>query len=150
MTSRWIEDNGFERQTFSIGQAIYFADRKVQMPVSTTAPVKMRSPTSPYALEYMYRFNRDWRLDLRLQLGWRNPPHPLRQRDVPLPAGRQPNKVVNAGFRYRDDTIRYDQASGTWTWQRLRHSGTDPTTSRHSRRTAMTSPSSGRWSRSGT
>ena len=27
-----------------------------------------------------------------------------------------PNKVVNAGFRYRDDTIRYDQASGTWTY----------------------------------
>ena len=25
-----------------------------------------------------------------------------------------PNKVVNAGYRYRNDSVRYDQASGNW------------------------------------
>jgi LPS-assembly protein len=32
LTSRWIEENGFERQRISVGQAYYFKDRKVQMP----------------------------------------------------------------------------------------------------------------------
>ena len=29
LTSRWIEENGFERQRISVGQAYYFKDRKV-------------------------------------------------------------------------------------------------------------------------
>jgi LPS-assembly protein len=32
VTSRWIEDNGFERQRISVGQALYFKDREVQLP----------------------------------------------------------------------------------------------------------------------
>lgn len=32
ITNRWIEENGFERQRISVGQALYFKDREVQLP----------------------------------------------------------------------------------------------------------------------
>ena len=61
LTSRWIEENGFERQRVSIGQAYYFKDRKVQMPGISDNRDDSTSKVSPYAFEYAYRFNRDWR-----------------------------------------------------------------------------------------
>jgi hypothetical protein len=27
-----------------------------------------------------------------------------------------PNKVVNVGYRYRNDQVRYDQTTGKWQW----------------------------------
>lgn len=60
LSNRWIERNGFERQRFSIGQAFYFADRQVQMPgIDYRTRADAQSSQSPYALEYLYRFNRD-------------------------------------------------------------------------------------------
>ena len=117
LTNRWIEDNGFERQRFSIGQAFYFKDREVTMP-DRGGKLKERSDytnsTSPYALEYMYRFNRDWRVNFDLaqerSLG--------QTRSGSLMFHYQPednpNKVINVGYRYRNDTLRYDQRSGEW------------------------------------
>lgn len=64
VTSRWIEDNGFERQNVSIGQAYYFKDRKVQLPGLDYRDRKdSQSDVSPYALMYNYYFNRDWRFN---------------------------------------------------------------------------------------
>ena len=62
VTSRWIEENGFERQRVSVGQALYFKDREVQLPgVLAADRDDARSDVSPIALEYAFRFNRDWR-----------------------------------------------------------------------------------------
>src|SRR5690606_3640869 len=64
VTNRWIEENGFERQRFSIGQAFYFKDRKVQLPgIDWRTRDSSQSDVSPYALEYQYAFNRDWRFN---------------------------------------------------------------------------------------
>jgi LPS-assembly protein len=117
ITSRWIEENGFERQRFSLGQALYFADRKVQMPgIPYRTREDAQSDVSPYALEYVYRFNRDWRLSS--DFNWDPDSHTTRSGSVMFhyQPEDEPNKVVNAGFRYRNDTMRYDQASGTWTY----------------------------------
>jgi LPS-assembly protein len=119
LTNRWIEDNGFERQRFSIGQAFYFEDRKVTMP-DRTGTLKDRadyqSSVSPYALEYLYRFNRDWRLSS--DFNWDPDSHSTRSGSLMFHYQPEdnPNKVINAGYRYRNDTMRYDQASGTWTY----------------------------------
>ena len=87
VTNRWIEDNGFERQRISVGQAVYFKDRKVQLPgIDAKTRDDAQSDVSPYALEYEYRWNRDWRTTADLQLGPGQPQPSLRQRDVPLPA----------------------------------------------------------------
>ncbi len=123
VTNRWIEPNGFERQRFSIGQAVYFKDRKVTMPDSfrglpNTTSLKDRgdytSGVSPYALEYLYRFNRDWRFSS--DFNWDPDSGSTRSGSAMFHYQPEdnPNKVVNAGYRYRNDTVRYDEASGNW------------------------------------
>jgi len=117
VTNRWIEPNGFERQRFSIGQTYYFEDRKVQMPGIDYRDRDMaQSSVSPYALEYMYRYNRDWHFTSTFN--WDPDSHSTRSGSAMWhyqPADN-PNKIVNIGYRYRNDTMRYDQASGQWTY----------------------------------
>ena len=115
VTSRWIEDNGFERQRFSIGQALYFKDRKVQLPgVAFEDRDDAQSDVSPYALEYEYRFNRDWRFNS--DFNWDPDSHSTRSGSAMFHYQPEdnPNKVVNLGYRYRDDTVHYDSATGRW------------------------------------
>ncbi|MCQ4241472.1 LPS-assembly protein LptD [Stutzerimonas stutzeri] len=117
VTSRWVEPNGFERQRVSIGQAFYFEDRKVQMPgIDYRDRDTEQASVSPYALEYMYRYNRDWRFTSSFV--WDPDSHTTRSGSAMWhyqPADN-PNKIVNIGYRYRNDTMRYDQASGQWTY----------------------------------
>jgi LPS-assembly protein len=115
VTNRWIEDNGFERQRFSIGQALYFADRKVQLPgISYEDRKDAQSDVSPYALEYEYRFNRDWRATS--DFNWDPDSKTTRSGSAMFhyQPEDEPGKIVNAGFRYRNDQVRYDQNSGRW------------------------------------
>lgn len=115
VTSRWIEDNGFERQRFSIGQALYFKDRKVQLPgVAFEDRDDAQSDVSPYALEYEYRFNRDWRFNS--DFNWDPDSRSTRSGSAMFHYQPEdnPNKVVNLGYRYRDDTVHYDSATGRW------------------------------------
>ncbi|EIK51807.1 organic solvent tolerance protein OstA [Stutzerimonas stutzeri TS44] len=117
VTNRWIEPDGFERQRFSIGQTYYFRDRDVQLPGMTLEDrPDAQSDVSPYALEYMYRYNHDW--NFTSTFNW--DPDEGRTRSGSAmwhyqPADN-PNKIVNIGYRYRNDTIRYDQSSGKWTY----------------------------------
>lgn len=119
VTSRWIESNGFERQRLGIGQAFYFEDRKVTMP-DRTGTLRNRndyqSSVSPYALQYLYRFNRDWRLTS--DFNWDPDSHTTRSGSLMFHYQPEdnPNKVVNLGYRYRNDTLRYDQATGAWVY----------------------------------
>ncbi len=115
VTNRWIEDNGFERQRFSIGQAVYFQDRKVQQPgIDWRTRKDAQSDVSPYALEYEYRFNRDWRYSS--DFNWDPDSKKTRSGSAMFhyQPEAEPGKIVNAGFRYRDDQVRYDQNSGRW------------------------------------
>ncbi|MGA6099648.1 LPS-assembly protein LptD [Stutzerimonas marianensis] len=115
VTNRWIEPNGMERQRFSIGQTYYFRDRKVQLPNLEDRPGST-SDVSPYALEYMFRFNRDWRFTSTFN--W--DPDEGRTRSGSAMFHYQPadnpNKILNVGYRYRNDTVRFDQATGQWTY----------------------------------
>ncbi|MCU1725344.1 LPS-assembly protein LptD [Pseudomonas sp. 5P_5.1_Bac1] len=115
VTNRWIEENGFERQRFSIGQALYFKDRKVQLPgIDYRTRADAQSDVSPYALEYEYRFNRDWRFNS--DFNW--DPDSRNTRSGSAMFHYQPegnlNKVVNLGYRYRNDTVSYNSATGRW------------------------------------
>ncbi|WP_295476187.1 LPS-assembly protein LptD [uncultured Pseudomonas sp.] len=115
VTNRWIEDNGFERQRFSIGQAVYFADRKVQLPGVVFADRKdAQADVSPYALEYEYRFNRDWRFSS--DFNWDPDSHSTRSGSAMFhyQPEENPGKIVNVGYRYRNDLVRYDQTTGKW------------------------------------
>ena len=115
VTTRWIAPNGFEQQTFSIGQAAYFSDRKVQMPgIEYEDRDDAKTSTSPYALQHVYRFNRDWRL--ASDFNWDKNTHSTRSGSTMF--HYQPeddlNKMVNLGYRYSNDTIVYDPDTGKW------------------------------------
>jgi len=116
VTSRWIEENGFERQRISVGQAYYFKNREVQLPgIDPKTREDAKSSVSPYALEYEYRWNRDWRATA--DYNWDPDSRSPRSGSAMFhyqPADN-PNKVINAGYRYRNDQVRYDQNTGKWT-----------------------------------
>nr|WP_314492280.1 LPS-assembly protein LptD [uncultured Pseudomonas sp.] len=115
LTSRWIEDNGFERQTFSIGQALYFKDREVQLPgIDYRDRQDSTSDVSPYALVYGYRFNRDWRFNS--DFNWDPDSRSTRSGSAMFhyQPEDEPNKIVNLGYRYRNDQIVFDSSTGTW------------------------------------
>ncbi|CAM3799106.1 LPS-assembly protein LptD [Pseudomonas reidholzensis] len=115
VTNRWIEENGFERQRISVGQAVYFQDRKVQLPgIDWRTRQDSQSNVSPYALEYMFAFNRDWRLNA--EYNWDPDTSSPRSGSAMFHYQPEdnPNKVINAGYRYRNDLVRYDSLTGTW------------------------------------
>jgi LPS-assembly protein len=115
VTSRWIEDDGFERQRISVGQALYFKDREVQLPgIDAKTRKDTQASVSPYALEYEYRWNRDWRTTA--DYNWDPDSRSPRSGSAMFHYQPEdnPNKVVNLGYRYRNDQIRYDQNTGQW------------------------------------
>ncbi len=116
VTTRFVEPDGFERQRLSVGQIYYFRDREVQLPGLEGNRPDNTSNVSPYALEYLYRYNRDWHFTSTFN--W--DPDEGRTRSGSAMFHYQPadnpNKIVNFGYRYRNDVIRFDQASGNWTY----------------------------------
>ncbi|CRM25061.1 LPS-assembly protein LptD [Pseudomonas sp. 25 R 14] len=115
VTSRWIEENGFERQRVSVGQALYFKDREVQLPGIVAADrADSRSDVSPIALDYEFRFNRDWRATA--DYNWDTEEHSPRSGSAMFHYQPEdnPNKVINVGYRYRNDQVVYNQLTGKW------------------------------------
>lgn len=115
LTSRLIEDNGFERQRVSLGQAYYFADRKVQMPgIDWRERRGATDDSSPIALQYLYRINNDWRITA--DYNWRAEQSKTESGSIML--HYQPesnlNKIFNIGFRYRDDNVVYNWWASKW------------------------------------
>ncbi|WP_223502327.1 LPS-assembly protein LptD [Pseudomonas sp. BF-R-24] len=115
VTNRWIEDDGFERQRISVGQALYFKDREVQLPgVNFNDRDDAKASVSPYALEYEYRWNRDWRTTA--DYNWDPDSRSPRSGSAMFHYQPEdnPNKVVNLGYRYRNDQVIYNQNTGKW------------------------------------
>ncbi|MDY0835808.1 LPS-assembly protein LptD [Pseudomonas sp. SED1] len=115
VTNRWIEENGFERQRISVGQAVYFKDREVQLPgIDPATRDDAHSNVSPIALDYEFRFNRDWRATANYN--WDTESRSPRSGSAMFHYQPEdnPNKVVNLGYRYRNDQVVYNQLTGKW------------------------------------
>lgn len=115
MTSRLLEQDGFERQRVSLGQAYYFQDRKVQMPgINWRERDEATDSSSPIAFQYLYRLNRDWRVSS--EYNWS--PEASKTESGSVMLHYQPednlNKIFNIGLRYRDDNVVYDWVSSRW------------------------------------
>jgi len=127
LTYRWLEEDGFERQRVAIGQTHYFQSRKVTMnPQNVRDPLQAGSEQhyrsrhnnvrkrSPLAGQYMYRFGRDW--SLTGDMTW--DPDIKKTSSGSLMLHYQPEddprKILNLGYRYRDDGVYYDENTGRW------------------------------------
>lgn len=137
VTTRFIESNGFERATLSAGQIYYFRDRRVQLPglsekdldlleqkrLEDPALPEVKRPDtdswrSPYALAGLYRFNRDW--NVTSDFNW-NPNTSRTESGSAMfhyQPENNPNKVVNAGYRYREDSRRFNSSTGRFEYGR--------------------------------
>jgi len=116
-TSRFIEPNGFERANVSLGELFYFRDREVQLPgLENNLPDDATTSRSPYALAGMYRFNRDWRING--EYNWDPVLHHTDSGSVMFhyQPETQPGKVLNVGYRYRDNVRTYDPNLGRFTY----------------------------------
>ncbi|PTU74939.1 LPS-assembly protein LptD [Pseudomonas mangrovi] len=109
VTSRFVEANGFERARVAIGQAYHFEDRRVQLP---GIDEKEEASISPIAMLGQYRFDRDWRLSSTLN--WDPDRGETSSGSVMFhfQPEAEPGKVVNAGYRYRNDTRRFNPLLG--------------------------------------
>ncbi|SDT87447.1 LPS-assembly protein LptD [Halopseudomonas salegens] len=117
LTNRWIQENGIERQRVSIGQALYFSDRKVQLRgIDYRNRATEQSSVSPLALQYQLRFNQDWRLNA--ELNWDTDQRTTRSGSIAwrYQSAEDPRKIVNLAYRYRKDRLRFDRESGVWTF----------------------------------
>ncbi len=123
VTTRLMEDDGFERARFGIGQIVYFKDRKVYIDPTTgnkkqsdwdsdlTAEQKklrdeLDDPTSPVASELVYNINRS--MSLRQDLVWDANENEIDNYGLYYryhPEGGR--KAINVGYRYRDQVDRY-------------------------------------------
>lgn len=116
LTNRWIDARGVERQRLSIGQAWYFRDREVQMPgIDYRDRPESTASQSPIALAYQYRHNEDWRFTSTFN--WDPDQSQTRSGSAMWhyqPADN-PRKILNIGYLYRNETMRFDRATGTWT-----------------------------------
>lgn len=108
-SSSFIEPNGFKRANVAIGQTFYFEDRRVQLP---GIDGKETASTSPYALAGEYRFNNDWRVSSALN--WDPDIGETRSGNVMAhyQPEANPGKIVNAGYRYRNDVKRFNPRTG--------------------------------------
>lgn len=115
LTNRWIEDTGFERQRISVGQAYYFSDRKILLSGDNYKDYAQNtSNRSPYALDYMFQFNREWRINADLM--WDPDTHRTRSGSAMFhyQSSDDLNKIVNFGYRYRNDSNHYNYDTGRW------------------------------------
>ena len=116
VTNRWIDARGVERQRFSIGQAFYFRDREVQLRgIDFRTRPEALADESPIALAYQYRHNEDWRFTSTFN--WDTDQSETRSGSAMWhyqPADN-PRKILNIGYRYRNETMRFDRETGLWT-----------------------------------
>mgnify|MGYP006360442121 FL=1 len=109
-TSRFVESNGFERASIGLGQAFYFEDREVQMPGIET----QEASVSPTAFTGQYRFDRDWRLSSDYAYDSDRSQTSSGNLMFHYQPQAQPNKVLNAGYRYRNDAVVFNQQTNEY------------------------------------
>jgi len=115
VTARQIMPDGFERQRVSVGQIRYFSDRKVQMPGINYKDRRMSTNReSPYALLWQYHMNRDW--NVSTTYNWDANSHRTHSGSMMFHYQPEdnPRKIINLGYRYRNDTLVYNSTTGNW------------------------------------
>lgn len=112
-TSRLIDDAGRERARASLGQIFYFRDRDVQL-LDTDGMNDERDEksSSAYAAELVYQMHDDWRLSSNLL--WDPDDSDSNAGDIRVNYQPEPRKIINAGYRYRNELNTFDSLTGTY------------------------------------
>lgn len=113
LTSRALEANGKERARASFGQVFYFRDRNVQLlDTDGVARDAEKSSSSAYAAEVMYQVSDAWRLNG--DVVWDPDDSTSDAGSVFAHYQPEPRKVLNMGYRYRNNINAYNALTGTF------------------------------------
>lgn len=112
-TSRILDEAGRERIRGSLGQIFYFSDRDVALlPDGAGATTDPTQSSSAYAGEFMYQMSDAWRF--RSDVIW-NPDNNAEDAGSAIFNYQpEPRKIINAGYRFRNNLNTYDALSGTF------------------------------------
>ncbi len=113
LTSRALEANGTERARASFGQVFYFRDRNVQLlDTDGVAREADKSSSSAYAAEAMYQVSDAWRVNA--DVIWDPDDSTSDAGSVFAHYQPEPRKVLNMGYRYRNNINTYNALTGTF------------------------------------
>ncbi|MFP6826287.1 MAG: LPS assembly protein LptD [Pseudohongiellaceae bacterium] len=130
VTSRILDALGKERARVSVGQIIYFEDRRVTMrsPSQTFTPrYSTLSTSSALAAEFAYSFSDSWQLNADVQ--WNQDSQEVEEGSLALRYHRDANHLLNLSYRFRglalnpnlpvfnagiDTRIKQTDLSGVW------------------------------------
>lgn len=114
LTTRFLEENGFERARASIGQIYYQDDREVTLNGMQSS--MDRSSDSPIAAELMYAFKSGWRVQGDIE--WDDDNSNTMQSSLFLRYHGDNQHLVNIGYRVRNDgrSERIEQTDLSTIW----------------------------------
>ncbi|WP_020581492.1 LPS-assembly protein LptD [Endozoicomonas elysicola] len=168
LTTRLIEDDGFERVRFGIGQIVYFEDRQLWIspnagidqgvdqdldtdPNDETERLRedMQDAVSPLASELVYNINRT--MNLRQDLMWDTSNNELDSYGLYYQYKPSDRRVMNAGYRYLRQADRYVKNEQNGNIQDPNNPGTYLTTDNNLSQTDLSVawPVSNNWSAMG-
>ncbi|WP_160174064.1 LPS-assembly protein LptD [Endozoicomonas montiporae] len=128
ITTRFIQDDGFERMRFGVGQIFYFDDREVYIANNLGQPgsipenekdrpdedlvakdarlrQELRDSTSPIASEFVYNFTRT--MSLRQDFVWNGNENRIDNYALTYRYRPDHRKTLNLGFRFADQVDRF-------------------------------------------
>lgn len=112
LTTRIIEDSGFERFRASIGQIYYFEDRMVTL-TGVTTPEDEYSESS-YAAEFVYALRSGWRFQGDIE--WDPETERTNESSISLRYRSDNQHIFNLGYRVRNDRQKLEQTDISLIW----------------------------------
>ncbi len=108
LTSRLLDNQGKERIRATIGQLVYFEDRRVNL-------VRGQVDTNRYS-DTLFEFNSRWNrhLSTRFDLVWNNSTGDVGQGGVRISYQKDHNRLLNVSYRYEKKQIDQVEARIVW------------------------------------
>lgn len=98
LSSRFLDARGVEKASVSIGQIVYFEDRRVTL--RNLPGQSQREASSSLASEFSYQFNDNWRAFSYLE--WNSSDNSFEVGNFQFRYQSDINQILNLGYRFRD------------------------------------------------
>ena len=113
-TSRFLDAQGQQKASLSLGQIFYFEDRRVGL---TSLTANRQSSSSALITQFNYQFNENWRLGLLRE--WSQDSNDIDSTSFQFRYQSDINQLLNISYRYRDSTnipglIKQTDISALW------------------------------------
>jgi LPS-assembly protein len=114
LTTRFLNEQGQQKASLSLGQIVYFDDGRVGL---TSLAANRESSSSSLITQFNYQFNQNWRLGLYRE--WSHDTDDIDAASFQFRYQSDINQILNFSYRYRDSTnipglIKQTDISALW------------------------------------